>query len=192
MSNDHTLVLSTVTATIHAPTEESLYRGLALQSSRRGVSALLARTHRCRNDHNRRWPSDVDQRRNHRRCINHRALCRRDPGAAPLSHGLYLGLHHGQWAQKVLVEWKLSVKAVGRTHCEYSNHVYAAATGEFLLFWRRTASPLNRLGQRTKALAGIPTIAKRRQTSRRALSAELCSGSPRVVYHPMTGSAGCI
>jgi hypothetical protein len=37
---------------------------------------------------------------------------------------------------KVRVEWKLSVKAIDGAHCEYSNRVCAAATDEFLAFFR--------------------------------------------------------
>jgi hypothetical protein len=38
---------------------------------------------------------------------------------------------------KIRVEWKLSVKAIDGTHCEYSNHVQAAATDEFLAFLKK-------------------------------------------------------
>jgi hypothetical protein len=38
---------------------------------------------------------------------------------------------------KVRVEWRLSVKAIDSGHCEYSNHVHAAATDEFLAFLKK-------------------------------------------------------
>jgi hypothetical protein len=38
---------------------------------------------------------------------------------------------------KIQVEWKLSVKPIDSAHCEYSNHVHAAATDEFPAFLKK-------------------------------------------------------
>jgi hypothetical protein len=64
---------------------------------------------------------------------------------------------------KVQVVWELSVRNLNEHTCEYSNHIHASATDEFIGFFKRH-------GSRRR----MPIIGKRRPTLRRASSAEPC------------------
>lgn len=46
---------------------------------------------------------------------------------------------------KVHLLWELSVKKIDDNTCEYSNHIHATATEEFLVFIERMESHLNKL-----------------------------------------------
>src|SRR5690349_11818034 len=76
---------------------------------------------------------------------------------------------------KVHLVWELSVKKIDDHTCEYSNHIHASATDEFLTSSRRTTSPLNKpglLGSRHQT----PITAKRLQTLPKASNADLYQG----------------
>src|SRR4051794_19135172 len=68
MNNDRTLSLSTVTHIINCSTGEGGYLRLAVQPFRRRISELLtlAHIHSSRHNHERRWTSNENQRRDNR------------------------------------------------------------------------------------------------------------------------------
>jgi hypothetical protein len=53
---------------------------------------------------------------------------------------------------KIRVEWELSVKPIDRGHCEYSNHVHAAATDEFLAFLEKNGITLEQARAKNQAI----------------------------------------
>jgi hypothetical protein len=58
----------------------------------------------------------------------------------------------GSSRSKIQVEWKLSVKPIDSAHCEYSNHVHAAATDEFLAFLKKNGITFERARAVNQAL----------------------------------------
>jgi hypothetical protein len=137
MSNDHALVFSTVTATIQAPIEKVdiadwLFNLPDAEYQRCSPAHIAAGT--TTTDDGRPMSINVETIGD-ALIIEHYVAEVREPHLCRMVS--ISDFIMASRRTKVRVEWKLSVKAVDRAHCEYSNHVYAAATDEFLAFLKQ-------------------------------------------------------
>jgi len=139
MSNDQTLVLSTVTATIHAPIEKVdiaawLFSLPDAEYQRCSPAHIAAGT--TTTDDGRRMSINVETIGD-ALIIEHYVAEVREPHLCRMVSLSDFIMANGR--TKIQVEWKLSVKAIDSSHCEYSNHVRAAATDEFLAFLKKNS-----------------------------------------------------
>jgi hypothetical protein len=137
MLNDHTLVLSTVTATIHAPVEKIdiadwLFNLPDAEYQRCSPAHLAAGT--TTTDDGRPMSINVETIGD-ALVIEHYVAEVREPHLCRMVSISDFITAGGR--TKVRVEWKLSVKPIDSGHSEYSNHVDAAATDEFLAFLKK-------------------------------------------------------
>ena len=153
MSNDRTLVLSTVTATIRAPIEKVdiadwLFNLADAEYQRCSPAHLAAGT--TTTDDGRPMSINVEAIGD-ALIIEHYVAEVREPHLCRMVSISDFITASGR--TKVRVEWELSVKPIDRGHCEYSNHVHAAATDEFLAFLEKNGITFEQARAANQAVA---------------------------------------
>jgi hypothetical protein len=137
MSNDRTLVLSTVTATIQAAIEKVdiadwLFNLTDAEYQRCSPAHIAAGT--TTTDDGRPMSINVETIGD-ALIIEHYVAEVQEPHLCRMVS--ISDFIMGSGRSKIQVEWKLSVKPIDSAHCEYSNYVHAAATDEFLAFLKK-------------------------------------------------------
>ena len=153
MSNDRTLVHSTVTATIRAPIEKVdiadwLFNLADAEYQRCSPAHLAAGT--TTTDDGRPMSINVEAIGD-ALIIEHYVAEVREPHLCRMVSISDFITASGR--TKVRVEWELSIKPIDRGHCEYSNHVHAAATDEFLAFLEKNGITFEQARAANQAVA---------------------------------------
>jgi hypothetical protein len=148
MSNDRTLVLSTVTATIEkVDIADWLFKLPDAEYQRCSPAHIAAGT--TTTDDGRPMSINVETVGD-ALIIGHYVAEVQEPHLCRMVSTSDFIMGSGR--SKIQVEWKLSVKPIDSAHCEYSNHVHAVATDEFLAFLKKNGITLEQARAVNQAL----------------------------------------